>query len=142
MKAADDEAVQMSVEQGEREALVATRVFERVESDQADLGEVPAGGSLEPSRAGAQGVEIASHSEDGLQMSVQYRFQALPLDSSGQAVDPRCQPGQSPCLHQQRHQEQRDHQPDEPEAAGYDREIGRNSAVDLIHSLLRRSGRV
>jgi hypothetical protein len=112
MEAADDKAVQMPVEQCEREALVAARVFERVESDQADLGEVAAGGSLERSRADAQGVEIASNSEDGLQMSVQYRFQALPLDASGQAVDPRSQPGQSPCLDQQRDQKQRNYQRD------------------------------
>jgi hypothetical protein len=51
MEAAQDEAVARGVGQGEREALVAAGVLERVEADEPDPRDRPPPGGLQDRRA-------------------------------------------------------------------------------------------
>jgi hypothetical protein len=100
MQAAQDKAVARSVEQGEREALVATRVLERIEPDETHVLERAPGVRLQDGRAGGQLIELGGDGVHLVQMGVEDGLEAPPTLAPGQSFDPAPELADPPSLEQ------------------------------------------
>jgi hypothetical protein len=97
METADDEAVALGVEQGQREALIAAGVLERVEPDETNLLEGPPPVGLEDGGSRSQLIELGRHGIDLVDVCLEDRFEAVasfapcdPLEAVAEPTDPPC----------------------------------------------------
>jgi hypothetical protein len=88
VEAAHDEAIAVDVEEGEREALVAAGVLERVEADEPDPREGQLQVALEDGGPGLDGVDVADDLVDAGQMGLEDRLQAPLVAASGEGGQP------------------------------------------------------
>ena len=132
MQAADHEAFLGFVQQGQREALVATRVGERIEADQAQTREVVSCRALEHGGPGGQFVEIATDLMDRLQVGVEDRLEALAIGAARQQVQSLPEPAD---LHRLKDQHQ--HQTQAHQDQHYCGHVVRNGIHDFLRSVAR-----
>src|SRR5439155_17192775 len=97
VKAADDEAIFLGIQQGESKALVAARVLERVVAHEADALERSAAVGLERGRPPRQFVQMRGHLIDLVEVGLQNTFQRRRIRSPRQLakalVEPPCPTG-------------------------------------------------
>jgi len=121
VEAADDDAVAMRVEQRDREALVATRVLERVEPHHGDPLERMAKLSFLHRRSTPESLDVPAEGVDALEMGGQDRLEAPAIVAAGDAVEPPAESAEAPG--------EDDHGEDEDETDG--REAGNDRSKRL-----------
>ncbi len=88
MEAAHDEPVAVSIQQGERKALVAAGVLEWVEANQADPPERPANVLLNDRRPRLDCINIPDDLTDTLDVATEDRLKRLSVAAGSQAHEP------------------------------------------------------
>ena len=92
VEAGQDPAVAVGVEEGEREALVAAGLLERVVPDETGPLECPRLAGLEDLGAPADVVDLAGDLDDLVQVRLEDRLQALSVRIARQPDQPRLDP--------------------------------------------------
>ena len=134
VKARQDPAVAARVEQGEREALVAAGLLERVEPDETDSLERVTLGSLEHRLASDDLVELASDGLDPVEMRFQHRLEVHVVSAAGQRRHTSIEPA-DPSGKGEHRDEQDDGEDDETDDEGAD--IGLDERVEIDPENLR-----
>jgi hypothetical protein len=121
VKAADDDAVVGFVQKGQGETLVATRVRERVETDQAHLGEVMSRAALDNGHPGREFIEVRTYLVNRLEVLPKDRLKVAALNAASKKINPMPQAADLRCQ-QDHHSDQtqsRQHKDDGSQVVGY-----------------------
>jgi hypothetical protein len=97
VETAHDEAVSLCVEQGEREALVAPGVLERIEPDESDLLESPPSVGLEDGRSSGELVQLGGDGIHLVDVGLEDRFETVTSLTPGDPLEPVTEPADPPC---------------------------------------------
>ena len=115
MEAADHEAVAAGIGEGEREALVAAGVLERVVPNETNLLDRSPGRRLQDGRPRRKLVELAGDDADAVQMGIEDGVETPAVLAAGQAVESAAQPARQAgeVDHEDEQQERRDREADD-----------------------------
>jgi hypothetical protein len=112
VKAAHDEPVPVCVEQRQGEALVATRLLERIEANETDTTQRLLALGLEDGRSSGKLVQLGSHRVDLVDVGVEDPLEAPSPLSAGQSLQPVAQPADPASLDDDDEEEEHDEQTD------------------------------
>jgi len=92
VEAAHHEAVAVGIQEGQGEALVAPRVLERVEPDEADAGEGKPQVALQDGRPRLDGIEVADDLVDAREVGLEDRLEAALVAAPGEGGEAALEP--------------------------------------------------
>jgi hypothetical protein len=114
VEAAENDPIAGPVEQREREALVATRVLERVVADDPDPLDRPPADPLLDGGPRREPVDVPGDGRHAVEVRLEDARQGLPVGIAGERVQAPAEPPQAATLDDDDHQEDRDDD-DEPD---------------------------